>query len=65
LRTQQVLAAESGVTRTADPLGGSHYVEALTDEIERRAMEEIEEIERLGGAAKGIAYMQDRIQEAA
>jgi methylmalonyl-CoA mutase N-terminal domain/subunit len=65
LRTQQVLSAESGVTRTADPLGGSHYVEALTDEIERRAMEEIEEIESLGGAAKGIAYMQDRIQEAA
>jgi methylmalonyl-CoA mutase N-terminal domain/subunit len=65
LRTQQVLAEESGVTRTADPLGGSHYVEALTDEIERRSRAEIDEIERLGGAAKATEYMQDRIQEAA
>jgi methylmalonyl-CoA mutase N-terminal domain/subunit len=65
LRTQQILAAESGVTHTADPLGGSHYVEALTDEIERLAREEIAEIEERGGAAKSIEYMQDRIQEAA
>ncbi len=65
LRTQQILAAESGVTHTADPLGGSHYVEALTDEIERRARHEVEEIDARGGAAKSIEYMQDRIQEAA
>ena len=65
LRTQQILAAESGVTRAADPLGGSHYVEGLTDEVERQAHDEIDAIERLGGAAKAIAYMQDRIQEAA
>ena len=65
LRTQQILAAESGVTRSADPLGGSYYVEALTDEIERGAKEEIAAIERLGGAAKAIEYMQHEIQEAA
>jgi len=65
LRTQQILAAESGVTRAADPLGGSHYVERLTDEIEARARDEIDEIERLGGAAKAIEYMQGRIQDAA
>ncbi|MGD8729399.1 MAG: methylmalonyl-CoA mutase family protein [Gemmatimonadota bacterium] len=65
LRTQQILADESGVTRTADPLGGSYYVEALTREIEHRARGEIEEIEALGGAAKAIGHMQDRIQEAA
>jgi methylmalonyl-CoA mutase N-terminal domain/subunit len=65
LRTQQILAAESGVTRTADPLGGAHYVEALTDEIERLARDEIEEIESRGGAARSIEYMQDRIHEAA
>jgi methylmalonyl-CoA mutase N-terminal domain/subunit len=65
LRTQQIVAAESGVTRAADPFGGSYYVEALTSEIEQGARDEIESIERLGGAAKAIAYMQDEIQEAA
>ena len=65
LRTQQILAAESGVTRTVDPLGGSYYVEALTDEIERRARAYIEEIERLGGAAAAVSYMQDEIHRAA
>jgi methylmalonyl-CoA mutase N-terminal domain/subunit len=65
LRTQQILAAESGVARTVDPLGGSHYVEALTDEIERRARNYIEEIDALGGAAAAVAYMQDEIHRAA
>jgi len=65
LRTQQILAAESGVTRTVDPLGGSHYVEALTAEIERQAREELEAIDELGGAAKAIEHMQHKIQEAA
>ncbi len=65
LRTQQILAAESGVTRTVDPLGGSHYVEALTDEVERLARELIEAIDARGGAAKAIEYMQDEIQRAA
>jgi methylmalonyl-CoA mutase N-terminal domain/subunit len=55
LRTQQVLAHESGVTQTVDPLGGSHYVEALTDEIERRARVLLTEVERGGGAAAAIA----------
>jgi methylmalonyl-CoA mutase N-terminal domain/subunit len=65
LRTQQVVAAESGVTRTADPLGGAHYVEALTDEIERRARDYIAEIDALGGSAAAVAYMQDEIHRAA
>jgi methylmalonyl-CoA mutase, N-terminal domain len=65
LRTQQILASESGVTRTADPLGGSHYVEALTDEVERRAREYLERIDELGGAAKAIEFMQEEIHRAA
>jgi methylmalonyl-CoA mutase, N-terminal domain len=65
LRTQQILAAESGVARTADPLGGSWYVEALTDEIERRARDYVAEIDRLGGAAGAVSYMQDEIHRAA
>jgi len=55
LRTQQILGYESGVAQTADPLGGSHYVEALTDQIEREARGLLEEIERGGGAAAAIA----------
>ena len=65
LRTQQILAAESGVTRTADPLGGSYYVEALTDEIEERAVGYLDHIGDLGGAARAIDYMQDEIHRAA
>ena len=65
LRTQQVLAAESGVTSTADPLGGSHYVEALTEEVVRRARVHIERIESLGGAARATQYMSDEIHRAA
>jgi methylmalonyl-CoA mutase, N-terminal domain len=65
LRTQQILASESGVTRTADPLGGSHYVEALTDEVERRAREYLDRIDELGGAARAIEYMQEEIHRAA
>ena len=55
LRTQQVLAHESGVALTADPLGGSHYVEALTDRIEVEARALLAQIERGGGAAAAIA----------
>jgi methylmalonyl-CoA mutase, N-terminal domain len=55
LRTQQVLAHESGVAQTADPLGGSHYVEALTDRIEEEARGLLAQIERGGGAAAAIA----------
>ncbi len=65
LRTQQVLAHESGVTRTADPLGGSYFVEALTDEIETRARTYLERIEELGGAAQAVGYMQEEIHRAA
>ncbi|MBS1887997.1 MAG: methylmalonyl-CoA mutase [Actinobacteria bacterium] len=54
LRTQQILAHESGVARTADPLGGSYYVEALTDELERRIDTLIAKIEENGGIVAGI-----------
>jgi methylmalonyl-CoA mutase N-terminal domain/subunit len=65
LRTQQVLASESGVARTADPLGGSYYVEALTDEVERRARGYLEQVEAMGGASRAIEFMQDEIHQAA
>ena len=65
LRTQQILAAETGVTRTVDPLAGSYYVETLTDEVERRAREYVDEIERRGGAARAIDFMQGEIERAA
>ena len=54
LRTQQVIANESGVTLTADPLGGSYYLEYLTDKLERLAFEEIERVDRMGGMLKAI-----------
>jgi methylmalonyl-CoA mutase, N-terminal domain len=54
LRTQQIVAYESGVTRTADPLGGSYYVESLTDDLERRIRALIDEIEQAGGVVTGI-----------
>src|SRR6202007_908740 len=54
LRTQQIIALESGVTRTADPLAGSYYVERLTDELEARAGDLMAEIDGLGGAAAAI-----------
>jgi methylmalonyl-CoA mutase N-terminal domain/subunit len=67
LRTQQIIAHESGVADTIDPLAGSYVVEHLTDEIERRAFEYLEKIDELGGALKAIerGYMQGEIQEAA
>ncbi len=67
LRTQQVLAVESGTTQTVDPLGGSYYVEALTDELELRAVAMLAEIEELGGSAEAIdrGYFQDAISRAA
>ena len=54
LRTQQVLAHESGVTNTIDPLAGSYFVEALTDELEREALELFDEIDAMGGVVPGI-----------
>ena len=67
LRTQQILAYESGVTDTVDPLAGSYYVEHLTDEIERRAVDYLERIERMGGALGAIesGFIQREIQESA
>lgn len=67
LRTQQVVAHESGVTNTVDPLAGSYFVEAKTDEIEKLAMEYIEKIDELGGAPKAIdkGYIQKEIMDAA
>jgi len=67
LRTQQILAAEAGTTATADPLGGSYYVEALTDELERRAWELIEQVDDLGGAVQAIeqGFVQHEIESAA
>ncbi len=67
LRTQQVLAYESGVADVVDPLAGSYYVESLTDEIERRAWEYIERIDQRGGALAAVesGYIQSEIQEAA
>ena len=54
LRTQQIIEAETAVTQVVDPLGGSFYVEALTNEIERRILDEIDEIERMGGIVKAM-----------
>jgi len=54
LRTQQVIANESGITLTADPLGGSYYLENLTDKLERLAFEEIERVDKMGGMLKAI-----------
>jgi methylmalonyl-CoA mutase N-terminal domain/subunit len=67
LRTQQVIAHESGVTDTVDPLGGSYYVERLTTDIEEKAQEYLDRVEDLGGAVAAIesGYMQAEIQEAA
>ena len=65
LRTQQILANESGITNTVDPLAGSYYVESLTRKIEDGARAYLEEIEGLGGASKAIGFMQDQIHESA
>jgi methylmalonyl-CoA mutase N-terminal domain/subunit len=66
LRTQQIIAHESGVTNTADPLGGSYFVETLTNEVERGAWDYIEKIDALGGMVNAIerAYPQREIAEA-
>ncbi|HHZ02307.1 MAG TPA: methylmalonyl-CoA mutase family protein [Tissierellia bacterium] len=67
LRTQQIIANETGVTNTVDPLAGSYYVEAKTKEIEEKAMEYITKIDELGGAARAIdlGYIQKEISDAA
>ncbi len=67
LRTQQVLAHESGTAQTVDPLGGSHYVEHLTDELEQAARALLDEVAQLGGAARAVesGFMQDAIARSA
>jgi methylmalonyl-CoA mutase N-terminal domain/subunit len=65
LRTQQVLAYESGVGDTVDPLAGSYYVEALTTALEEKAREYLERIDEMGGASEAIAFMQEEIHRAA
>jgi methylmalonyl-CoA mutase, N-terminal domain len=67
LRTQQIVAFESGITSTADPLAGSYYVERLTDEMEKRAVGLIEKVDAIGGAEKAIAagFFQEEIARSA
>jgi methylmalonyl-CoA mutase N-terminal domain/subunit len=67
LRTQQIIAYESGAADTVDPLGGSYYIENLTDAIEKAAWEQIQKIDDLGGAIKAIekGYIQKEIQDSA
>ena len=67
LRTQQIIAHESGVADSVDPLAGSYLIEHLTDEIEKRAEEYISKIDEMGGALNSIegGYMQREIQNAA
>jgi methylmalonyl-CoA mutase N-terminal domain/subunit len=67
LRTQQVIAYETGVTNTVDPIGGSQHIEALTDAMEQEAIEYIRRIDEMGGALRGIetGYIQTEIQNAA
>ena len=67
LRTQQILQHEAGTTATADPLGGSFYIESLTDELEARAWELIERIDELGGAVAAVeeGFVQGEIEQAA
>lgn len=67
LRTQQIIAHESGVTLTADPLGGSYYVEHLTSELERHALELLAKVDERGGSANAIAagFFQEEIARSA
>jgi len=65
LRTQQIVAHESGATDTVDPFAGSYYVEALTAEVERRAWKLIERVDELGGSVEAIAFIKNEIEESA
>ena len=67
LRTQQIVAYESGLAQTVDPLAGSYYVEQLTDEVERRALELLARVEALGGSSPAIeaGFFQDEIGRSA
>jgi methylmalonyl-CoA mutase N-terminal domain/subunit len=65
LRTQQIVAHESGATDTVDPFAGSYYVEALTDEIERRSLALIEKVDEMGGSVNAIPFITAEIDESA
>ena len=65
LRTQQIVAHESGATDTVDPFAGSYFVEALTDEIEERATKLIEHVDGMGGSVEAIAFITAEIDESA
>jgi methylmalonyl-CoA mutase N-terminal domain/subunit len=65
LRTQQIVAHESGVTHTVDPLAGSYYLEALTDALEAEAVDYMERIQEMGGAARAVEFMTEEIHQAA
>jgi methylmalonyl-CoA mutase N-terminal domain/subunit len=65
LRTQQVLAHESGVADTVDPFAGSYFIEALTDEIEQRSWELMDKVEQLGGSVQALDFIQREIEESA
>jgi methylmalonyl-CoA mutase, N-terminal domain len=65
LRTQQIIGYESGATDTVDPFAGSYFVEALTDEIESRALELIAKVDGLGGSTKAIEFITNEIDESA
>ncbi|MEJ7875754.1 MAG: methylmalonyl-CoA mutase family protein, partial [Solirubrobacterales bacterium] len=62
---QQVIAHESGAADTVDPFAGSYFVESLTDEIEKRAYELMDEVEAQGGSVRALDYMQKEIEESA
>jgi methylmalonyl-CoA mutase N-terminal domain/subunit len=65
LRTQQVIAHESGATDTVDPFAGSYFVEALTDEIEERSQDLIDKVEELGGSVQAIPFIRAEVEESA
>jgi methylmalonyl-CoA mutase N-terminal domain/subunit len=65
LRTQQILAHESGATDTVDPLAGSYFVENLTDEIQERAEELMSKVEELGGSVNAIPFIRAEVEESA
>ncbi len=65
LRTQQVLAHESGAADTADPFAGSYFIESLTDEIEERSWELIDKVSELGGSVEALEFIQREIEESA
>jgi methylmalonyl-CoA mutase, N-terminal domain len=65
LRTQQIIAHESGATDAVDPFAGSYFVEALTDEIEERAQELIDQIDEMGGSVQCIPFIRAQVEESA